>query len=407
MIPIEKISRRDDCRNCHDKEHLFRWLSLGNQPLANNLLSEIGAPEDFFPLDVWYCTSCELIQLRDVVSPKLLFDDYLYYSSTSPVFVEHFKKLAEKQIYAGTVKKGDLIVDVGSNDGILLKPFAEFGCQVVGVEPAAEIANFANKNGIPTINAWWDDAVSEEILKKYGKAKFICFTNVFAHLDNPGKVLEAVKNLLDKDGLLLIEVPYLPEMLKQGTFDLVYHEHLNYFHLSSLKDLLARRGFYIVHYEFVPVHGGSIRIYATPYFEPATSRAEDFGLITTELFKSFPGKVVEIKNNICKTLERINPDKSIVGYGAPAKMSTMLNFFLPDDMASRYFKFIIDDSPAKQGKFSPGNHLRIMPPPEDLNQLADYLFLFAWNFKNSIIQKLRRKGYEGKFIIPFPKLTIT
>lgn len=384
--------------------NLKPWFSLGAQPPANNLLTDPHSSEVFYPLTVYDCKDCELVQLLDIVDPDILFKDYLYYSSTSAVFRKHFEDFAKNCLKKGIVLKGDLVVDIGSNDGIMLKPFLKHA-RVVGVEPAKEIALEATKNGVLTYPDYFTTEVAEKIVRDFGKADLITATNVFAHSNELDEICKGVKVLLAPHGFFVIEVAYLPEMLKAGTFDLIYHEHICYYTIHSIGVLLARNGFFVETVERIPTHGGSIRVHARKREGKVTYLGEDLGTTQREEFINFPKKIEENKRKIKTFFETAKlEEKRIIGYGAPAKMSTMTNYFNlgPDEI-----DYIIDDSPPKQGKFSPGKHIPIVAPKEDMSNCThDYMFIFAWNFAESIMKTVRERGYKGKFVIPFPELKV-
>ncbi len=415
MIEVLKIMRRTlvvksfknkDCRLCGGNKFI-PFLNLGKQPLANELVEYppvLGQKK--FPLNVVICDYCGLFQLNYVVSPERLFENYKYYSSTSPVFIKHFKDMAKDFVKKGIVKNGSVVVDIGSNDGILLKAFQQHGCQVLGIEPSTNLSDLSNIQGIPTINEWLTPFIARQIRKDLGRdVDLVTMTNVFAHIDDSKSVLESVKILIGKTGKLVIEVPDLKVMLKSGTFDLIYHEHLSYFSQRSLDSMLCSNGFYTQAVDEVPVHGGSIRIRAGVGESLFIKATRDF------IFDCTQDEVLEfnkkVQTNKEKTVKLINElkakNKTIVGYGVPAKASTLLNFY---KLGKKHFSFMVDDSPAKQGLYTPSTYIKIESP--DVVDLAkvDYLFIFAWNFADSIKKKAREQGFKGKFIIPFPKVRI-
>lgn len=412
--PSEKVSRRTACRCCGGT-NFQKWIDLGNQPPANALLS---APEplsnshdwieDYFPLVVYYCKDCELIQLLDIVHPDILFGDYVYLSSTSEVFRKHFDTMAEKLFFSGLVQKDDLVVDIGSNDGILLRPFKGRGTRVLGIEPCGQIANLAVQAGIETIPEYFTAETAGKIVEEKGEAKVVTMTNVFAHVDNLEQIIDGVKYLLRSDGVFIIECPDTIEMMKQGTFDLIYHEHLSYFTVPSICKYLMRKGFDILKVDRVSVHGGSLRVFAqlkegveSKIISPETKKwfEKEEGFTKGRVFKEFPSKVKKNKEKLLEMIKGLE-DKTIVGYGAPAKMSTLTNFYGIDTSS---VVRVIDDSPAKQGLYSPGKHIPIIPYPLHISELGiDYILIFAWNFADSIITKLQFDGYTGDFILPFP-----
>lgn len=409
---MEEIKQVAKCRACGGTS--FKpWFDLGVQPIANNLVSssEMGlletteGGEKFFPLKLMVCLDCNLVQTAHVVSPDHLFKDYKYRSSVSDVFKEHFRTFAQEEFNNGHVKPLDLVVDIGSNDGILLQPFKELGARVVGVEPADEVAGVANELGIPTIAQYFTPDLANAIREEYGEAKLITATNVFAHIDDLDQILDGVKLLLAPNGQFVIEIAYLPRMLEQGTFDLIYHEHLCYWHLKPLQILLNRKGFVITNTWEIDVHGGSIRVYTQVGDQQGEFKgSDDSQLVNQMMFGAFPEVIRENRKEIVDLLAKLKQEKKrIIGYGAPAKMSTMTNYF---DLGPETFDYIIDEAKSKQGFYSPGKHIRIVPPVEFKDTQIDYIFIFAWNFAESIIARCKAKGYNGKFIIPFPNVRV-
>lgn len=402
---FEKKSKlKKECRVCHRKEFVS-FLNLGSQPLANNLLKRENQKELMFPLHVVRCQSCGFLQLDTVVNPKLLFGDYLYYSSTSAVFRKHFEDFSKVMKKNGIVKRGSLVVDIGSNDGVLLKPFKERGCNVVGVEPCKEIARKAQVSGIPTVPAFFTEEVADYILATDGPADLITATNVFAHVDDVDEILRGVKKLLSTEGLFVIEFPDTEQMIKQGTFDLIYHEHLSYFTKYSIARLLKSRGFDVVSFEKVPVHGGSLRVYCTPHlgiYKAFKMNWLDERWPDADMFN------LKVKMNKEKTIKVLHELRikgaEILGFGAPAKMTVLTNYY---DINTMLIAVVLEDAKEKQYHYSPGSHLYIVSQDfiDDINDF-DYMFIFAWNFAEPIIKRFKKEGYKGKFIIPFPKVHI-
>lgn len=411
-----KSFKNKKCRLCGSNS-FSPFLNLGKQPLANELLEMRPViSQKKFPLNVVVCDYCGLFQLNYVVSPERLFENYKYYSSTSRVFIAHFEKMAKSFIKDKIVKKGSVVIDIGSNDGILLKAFQKQGCQVLGVEPSTNLSDLANAQGIPTINDWLTPVIARQIRKDLGKdVSLVTMTNVFAHIHDSGSVLEAVKILIGKNGTLVIEVPDLEAMIKEGTFDLIYHEHLSYFSRQTLALMLGINKLLPVKIDEVDVHGGSLRIFAKFY---SNKEEENFykNTFVSGFYKEFEsfedlvdieGFKSSVQDNKIKTVKLINKlkkdNKTIVGYGVPAKSSTILNFY---KLGRKHFDFMVDDSPAKQGLYTPNTFIKIENPDSvDLAKI-DYLFIFAWNFADSIKEKARKQGFKGKFIIPFPEVRI-
>lgn len=402
------IIANTNCRLCKSPK-LEQFLDLGAQPPANAFLrKENFDKEENFPLRIGICRNCFFVQLMDVVDPDTLFKEYLYTSSTSPVFVKHFEDYA-RFIDDRFHVKGGLVVDIGSNDGILLKPFHALGANILGIDPARMIAEKATKEGVPTITGYFTENVAREILLKHGKAKAITANNVFAHIHDLDEVMRAVRILLSEDGVFVIEAPYLRVFLEDKLFDTIYHEHLSYIALAPLVPFFAKYGMEIVDVEMVSSHGGSVRIMVaekdahTQEARVAQYVAEEktAGLENIETYEKFALDVVENRRLLLELLGGLKKSgKHIAGYGAPAKGNTLLNFM---HIGPDLVEYIVDDSPLKQGLFTPGMHIPVVSGERLKEDTPDYLFILAWNFADSIMKKnaeFSSKG--GKFIVPVP-----
>ena len=373
-----------ECRSCGN-EKLKRVISLGYQPLANNLLKKKTENTELYPLEVNYCDNCHNCQLSVAVDPKKMFLNYLYTSSTSKVFREHFEKSAKKYIKEFKLTKKSYIIDVGSNDGIALTPFRNLGFKnVLGIEPAKNLAKLANKNKIKTFNGF----LTIKNLKKINKgADIILASNVFAHSDNLKEMAECMKRLLKKNGTLIIEVQYLLNTLKDLTFDNIYHEHYNYWSLTSLVNFFKQFDLEIYNAEKIQTHGGSLRIYVknkktkiNKNVKLLLKEEENFGIKEYSTYKNFADKIYKIRSNVINNLNKLKQEsKKIVGYGSPAKATTALNFFGVKDQID----FIIEDNKLKHGKFIPGVKIPIKSKNKIKNKLPVALVL-AWNFFEDI-----------------------
>ena len=385
-----------ECRSCGN-EKLKRVISLGYQPLANNLLKKKTDKPELYPLEVNYCGNCHNCQLSIAVDPIKMFLNYLYTSSTSKVFREHFEKSAKKYIKEFKLKKKSYIIDVGSNDGIALLPFKNLGFKnILGIEPAKNLAKLANKKRIKTFNGF----LSIKNLRKVKKgADIILASNVFAHSDNLKEMAECMKRLLKKDGTIIIEVQYLLNTLKDLTFDNIYHEHYNYWSLTSLVNFFKQFNLEICNAEKIPTHGGSIRIYVkktktkiNKNVKSLLKEEEKFGVKKYKTYKNFADKINKIKSNVIENLNKLKKEnKKIIGYGSPAKATTALNFFGVKDQID----FIIEDNKLKHGKFIPGVKIPILSKSKIKEKLPVVLVL-AWNFFEDI--KKNNKDLSKKFI---------
>ena len=377
-----------NCRSCGNAD-LKRVVSLGYQPLANNLLNKQNDKCELYPLEVNYCDKCHNCQLSVSVDPKKMFSNYLYTSSTSKVFREHFVKASKKYIKDLKLnKKKSYIIDIGSNDGVALKPFLDQGFKkILGIEPAKNLAKLANKNKIKTFNGFLDKKNSKKIKKG---ADLILASNVFAHSDKLQEMAECMLKLLSKNGTIIIEVQYLLNTLKDLTFDNIYHEHYNYWSLTSLINFFKKFDSKIFRSEKVDTHGGSIRVYIKKNKKTKIEKSvkqilkeeEKFGIKKFDTYKKFGEKVYKIRENVRKNLKKIRKNnKLIVGYGAPAKATTALNFF----GISKEIDFIVEDNKLKHSKFIPGVKIPIKNKSYIKNK-KNTIIVLAWNFYKDIVK---------------------
>lgn len=403
--------KRDDCRVCGD-HRLTKFLELGPQPLANAFLNEPmlkAGGEEKFPLDLYVCQGCHHVQLLDVVSKETLFSHYLYFSTVSRTIPAHFAALAA-EVAARHASRGDLVVELGSNDGVLLSAFEGTGLRALGVEPATNVAEVARRRGVHTLNAFFTPETAGNIAKTLGKARVILGNNVIGHIDDLTSVIRAVKDLLTDDGTFIFEVPYLVDMIEKNEFDTAYHEHLSYFAVKPAKAMLERAGLALVDVKRQDVHGGTIRVYAKPASASATptpavadllALEERLGLHTMAPYEAFARRVQQLRVDLLAIVEKAKHEgKRIAGYGAPAKGNTLLNYCGID---TRHLDYIQDTTAAKQGLYTPGTHVPVVPPSRFQQDPPDYALMLAWNYEPEILGKepeFRRKG--GKFIIPIP-----
>ena len=375
-----------DCRSCGNTD-LKRVVSLGYQPLANNLINKKDEKCDLYPLEVNYCNKCHNCQLSVAVNPKKMFTNYLYTSSTSKVFRTHFVEAAKK--YSKELKlskKNSFIIDIGSNDGVALKPFLDLGFKkVLGIEPAKNLAKLANKNKIKTFNGFLEKKNIKKIKKN---ADLILASNVFAHSDKLREMAECMISLLSKKGTIIIEVQYLMNTLKDLTFDNIYHEHYNYWSLTSLVNFFNQLKLKIFRSEKVDTHGGSIRVYIKKDKKVKIEKSvkkmlkeeEDFGIKDFKTYQKFGEKVYKIRKNVLANIKKLKDNnKTIIGYGAPAKATTALNFF----GISEEINFIVEDNKLKHNKFIPGVKIPIKNKTQIKNKNNTILVL-AWNFYQDI-----------------------
>jgi SAM-dependent methyltransferase len=381
-------------------------------PLANSFLTPERArdpsPEPRYPLRMFYCIDCRLIQLLDLVDRKEMFEDYAFLTATANTSVIHFDQYADELTNRLGLRIGDLVVDIGSNDGTLLKAFKRRGASVLGIEPARNVASLAIADGIPTLNEYFGHTTMERIGKN--KAQIITANNVVSHVPDLNDFIASVDLLLSPRGLFAFEVPWVFDVLRHYNFDIVYHEHLSYFGFKPLSAVLEKHDLELVDLEYFPqIHGGTLRgLAAHRNAYPKNSEALDRTLGDEEkgadfdALERFSQRVEEIREKLVKLLRMLKRDgKKIVGYGAPAKATILLNYCSID---RSMLDFVTDTTPFKQGKFIPGVRIPIVAPDEFRKALPDFALLLAWNFKEEIMSKEReylRSG--GKFIIPFPE----
>lgn len=404
------------CRSCKGT-NLMPYLDLGITPLANGLIrpEAVGKNELKFPLVVCYCRDCSLSQLSVVVNPEILFRNYFYMSSISNTFKAHCNNISSDLVDIMNLEGNDLVVDVASNDGCLLQEFKKKHVRTLGVEPAENLAKLANSGGIETLNSFWDRETAIKISKEYGGAKVITAFNVFAHVDDVHGFVQNAKVALKDDGILVIEVPYLIDFLEKHEFDTVYHEHLSYFLLKPLQHILDKNGMRIIQVKKYPIHGGTIEVRAVKnndHYKNTVSNVEDFIIVEKNLgfykeapYLNFANEVQNIKKNLIELIRDLRQNgKKIAGFAASAKGNTLLNYCGID---SSMVKYIVDETPTKQGFLTPGSHIPIVSMSTLADDPPDYLLILAWNFVEEITQKTKIfKERGGKYIIPIPKIQI-
>lgn len=408
----EKYRKLTNCRICKGS-NLEEYLDLGEMPLVNSfpLPGEIDH-EEKFPLEVLLCHDCHLSQLSIVVDPSLLFRNYVYRSSMSNDFKSHCNDLA-KELNSYACKKGDLIVDIASNDGALLHPFKRIGNRVLGIDPAINLAKIANEEGIETIPEFWNEGLAKKILQSHGPAKIITAFNIFAHVDDVHSFISGVKILLDKDGFFVFESPHIQDLITKVEFDTIYHEHLSYLSSSPVARLLSEHGLRIAKIEKHNIHGGSIRGYIEHNFQNRSNGSSEkvlkdeeiSGIYNPSSYYSFSEQVKSVRKNLNSLLHNIKRDgQSISLFGASAKGNILLNYCGIDHQQIDY---AFDHTPEKQGRLTPITHIPVIHPDLLLSKMPDYLLLTAWNFSREIMEKT--KAYQengGKYIIPLPQLRV-
>jgi SAM-dependent methyltransferase len=389
-------------------------LNLGRVPLANALLTneQLREWEDRFPLELYFCPQCALAQIGETVPPERLFRDYTYASSVSDTMVEHARTLVEALIERYDLGSTSRVIEVASNDGYLLQFYKARGIRVLGIEPAANIADLAIKKGISTLIEFFDEGLARRLAARGEVADIIHAHNVFAHVPDPNTFVGGIKQVLKPDGVAVIEAPYLRDLIGKLEFDTIYHEHFSYYSVSSVEALCRRHGLMIRDVELVPIHGGSLRLFVAHAGGQASQRVAELlaqekseGVLSFEYYRDFAERVARLKQQLLALLEGLKKQgQRVAAYGASAKGSTLMNAFGVD---RRLIEFVVDRSCLKQGRFTPGNHLPILPPDALLERRPDYVLLLTWNFAAEILSQqaeFRRGG--GKFILPVPEVAV-
>lgn len=410
----EEIFEVKACRICKNND-LLEFFSLGAMPPPNLFPKSDDNLENepFYPLDVYFCQHCGLVQLKHVVNPNIMFRDYIYITSGSNTMVEHFGRLAEELVKKFKLNSDSLVVDIGSNDGTLLSHFKRLGPRTLGIDPAENLVSVAAEKGIEQLPLLFTNQSAKKVRQKYGRAKVITATNVFAHVNDLHDFVRGLKTLLTNDGIFIAEFPYLVDLLEKEELDTIYHEHLSYFAIRPLLTLFEKHDLKLFDVKRLPVHGGSIRLYVrrggkktlTPVVKELLRLEERMGMETSKPYLDFAKKAYDKRRNLVKFLSDLKAKgKQIIGYGAAAKGNILLNFC---NIGPEILDYIVDAIPDKQGRITPGVHIPVYPEAKLLEDMPDYALLLAWNFADEILEKnkeYRKKG--GKFILVVPEIKI-
>ncbi|WP_350329376.1 class I SAM-dependent methyltransferase [Pseudanabaena mucicola] len=404
------------CRFCKtDLKHTF--VNLGMSPLSNSYLKseQLNQSEKFYPLHTYVCSKCLLVQLEEFESPDHIFSDYAYFSSYSDTWLNHAREYTNLMIERFKFSSSSQVIEIASNDGYLLQFFQEQQIPVLGVEPAANVAEVAKSKNIPTLVKFFGVATAKELAEQNNKADLLLGNNVLAHVPDINDFVAGMKTILKQDGVITMEFPHLLQLISQNQFDTIYHEHFSYLSLTTVEQIFAYHGLTLFDVEELATHGGSLRIYAKhkdnhelkicDRLALLREKEKQSGLDRVETYLEFNAHVMKTKHKLLSFLVQIkNAGRSIVGYGAPAKGNTLLNYC---GIRTDFLDYTCDRSPHKQGLFLPGTHIPIYAPEQIKVTKPDYVLILPWNLKDEIQEQLSYiREWGGQFIVPIPEVEV-
>lgn len=404
------------CRFC-GKPLIDSFVDLGMSPLSNSYIKtqNLYKKENFYPLHAYVCTECFLVQLEEFETPKVIFNDYAYFSSYSNSWLVHSRKYADMMISKFNFNSQSQVIEIASNDGYLLQYFKDNIIKVLGIEPAKNVAEVAIKKGIPTITEFFGQELAEKLVSKGNKADLLIGNNVLAHVPDLNDFVAGMKIILKPQGIITMEFPHLLKLMQQNQFDTIYHEHFSYFSFISTQQILFKHGLTIFDVEEINTHGGSLRIFVkhvsdnskkvSKNVEQLLDKEKKYGLNCIITYKNFKQKVEKSKRNILKFfIQAKEKDKTIVGYGAPAKGNTLLNYC---GIGRDFFDYTVDRNFFKQGSYLPGTHIPIFSPDKIKETRPDYVVILPWNIKEEIMEQMAYiKEWGGKFIVLIPEVEV-
>ena len=404
------------CRYCREPlEHLFVDLGMAPPCQTRVLPEQLNAMEPFYPLRAHVCHKCFLVQLGEYVTPDEIFSEYAYFSSYSDSWVNHSRKYCQEVSNRIGLGEDSLVMEVASNDGYLLQHFVAEGIPVLGIEPAANVARVATDKGIPTEIEFLGSTTAISIVERHGRADLIIGNNVLAHVPDINDFVKGVKTLLKPDGVVTMEFPHLLQLMDNNQFDTIYHEHFSYLTLYVVQKIFETHQLFLFDAKELPTHGGSIRIYAghaeqaglckSPQLDRLLSRELHWGVNKLETYQGFSEQVARTKRDLLEFLIREKASgKTIVGYGAPGKGNTLLNYC---GIRTDFLDYTVDQNPYKQGSFTPGTHIPILEPGAIADTKPDFVLILPWNLRDEISEKMAHvREWGGKFVCPIPYLEI-
>jgi len=404
------------CRFCTTRlEHTF--VDLGMSPLCESFLaaSALNQMEPFYPLHVYVCAQCFLVQVEEFVSPEDIFREYAYFSSYSDSWIDHVRRYTDQIIERLNLGCTSSVIELASNDGYLLQFFHRRGIPVLGIEPARNVARVALDKGIPTVTEFFGMDLASRLSAEGKAADLIIGNNVLAQVPDLNDFVAGMKLLLKPDGTITLEFPHLMRLVEDNQFDTIYHEHFSYFSCASTSTILAAHGLALFDVEELPTHGGSLRAYichAGDGAQAVSTRVEDLlaqerhaGLATIEYYTSFEQQVRETKRKLLEFLiDAARKEKSVVGYGAPGKGNTLLNYC---GIRTDFLQYTVDRNPHKQGKYLPGTHIPIEAPERIRETRPDYVLILPWNLKDEIMDHMHHiREWGGQFVVPIPEVRV-
>ena len=414
--PADRSTAAGACRFC-GAPLATTFVDLGLSPLANSYVepADLGRGERFYPLHVMLCDACLLVQLPEVESPQAIFSDYAYFASYSESWLAHARDYAARMVERFGLGPGHRVVEIASNDGYLLRWFAERGIPVLGVEPAANVAAAAEAIGIPSRVAFFGSDLGRQLVAEGVRADLLVGNNVLAHVPALNDFVAGLATLLAPDGVLTMEFPHLLRLIDEAQFDTIYHEHFSYFSFATVRRVFAAHGLELFDVEELPTHGGSLRIYARHRDgkgEPVGPRVADLlareaaaGLAGAAGYRGFAKRVAEVRRDLLRfLLDAAEAGKTVVGYGAPAKGNTLLNYC---GVRGDLLAYTVDRSPHKQGRFLPGTRIPIHAPERILETRPDYVLILPWNLKDEVMGQMAAvRSWGGRFVVAVPRLTV-